>query len=119
MGFFSRLSTLGNRTLARSIAESFVETYLQIQQENLEASKEEQIRNTLRRMEKWSSAKEFADSDFLSDEENLDIKFVIYNLAIEESPVNRNRLSIPAKEIDAYNDEIISVLNERNIYEKS
>lgn len=116
MGFFSRLSTIGNRTLARTIAEAFARNYIEVQKENPDASKEEHIRESLRRMTKWPAAQEFAESDFLS-EDDLDISFVIYNVAVESSPMNKRKLSIPAKQIDAYNEEITNVLAEYGLPE--
>jgi hypothetical protein len=78
MGFFSRLSTIGNRTLARVIAEHFASEYISVKKEKPEKSNEELIRETLSRMTKWTSAQRLLSSDFLTDKNNLDIEFVIY-----------------------------------------
>ena len=118
MSFFSRFSTIGNRTLARVIAEQFAKKYIEVRKVMPKASKEEHIRETLRQMIKWPSAQELASSDFLSDKKNLDLVFVIYSIAVEESPVNKRRLSIPANQIDAYNEEITNVLKEHGLYDQ-
>lgn len=118
MGFFSRLSTIGNRTLARVIAEDFASKYITCKKEKPKNQKEELIRETLGRMTKWTSAQRLLSSDFFTDKNNLNLEFVIYNLVVEESPINKRRLIIPSSNIDAYVEEIINVLKERGLYDK-
>ena len=115
MGFFSRLATIGNRTLARTIAEQFTKEYKNAKDENPGQGKVDLIRTSLERMTNWPSAQYMLSTGFLDDEDNLELSFVIYNMAVEESPVNKRRLSIPAKQIDAYNEEITSVLRENGL----
>lgn len=115
MGFFSRLSTIGNRTLARVIAEDFASKYIIAKKEKPKNQKEELIKDTLSRMTKWTSAQRLLSSDFLTDKDNLELEFVIYNLVIEESPINKRRLIIPSSNIDAYIEEITNVLRERGL----
>lgn len=116
MEFFSRLSTIGNRTLARTIAEQFAKEFINAKNTNPKKSKADLIRETLGRMTNWQSAQNMLSTDFLDNEDNLDIPFLIYNMAIEESPINKRRLSIPANQIDAYNEEITNVLKEYGLY---
>lgn len=118
MGFFSRLSTIGNRTLARTIAEHFASEYISIKKGNPKKSNEEIIKETLSRMTKLSSAQRLLSSDFLIGKDNIDIEFVIYNLVVEESPINKRRSIIPQSNIDAYIEEITNVLKERGLYDK-
>ena len=118
MGFFSRLSTIGNRTLARTIAEQFAKEFISVKNTNPKKSKVDLIRETLGRMTNWPSAQSMLSSGFLDDEDNLGISFVIYNMAVEESPINKRRLSIPTNQIDAYNEEITSVLKENGLYDQ-
>lgn len=116
MGFFSRLSTIGNRTLARTIAEQFAKEFINAKNANPKKLKVDLIRETLGRMPNWQSAQSMLSTDFLDDEDNLDIPFLIYNMAIEESPINKRRLSIPANQIDAYTEEITNVLKEHGLH---
>lgn len=118
MGFFSRLSTIGNRTLARTIAEDFASKYIIAKKENPKKSNEELIKETLSRMTKLTSAQRLLSSDFLTNKDYLDLGFVIYSLVVEESPVNKRRLIIPSSNIDAYIEEITNVLEERGLYNK-
>lgn len=115
MGFFSRLSTIGNRTLARTIAEQFAKEFISAKNAYPEKSKVDLIRETLGRMPNRPSAQSMLSAGSLDDEDNLDISFVIYNMAVEESPINKRRLSVPANQIDAYTDEIINVLKEHGL----
>jgi|SRR3989344_394339 len=117
MGFFSKLSTIGNRTLARTIAEQFVKEFISAKGATPGKSKADLIRETLGRMTNWPSAQSMLSKGFLDDEDNLDISFVIYNMAVEESPINKRRLSVPANQIDAYTEEITNVLKEHGLHD--
>ena len=69
-------------------------------------------------MTNWPSAQKLLSPDFLTDKDNLDFAFVVYNLVVEESPMNKRKLIISASNTDAYIEEITNVLKERGLYDK-
>ncbi|MDQ3089939.1 MAG: hypothetical protein M3Q24_02175 [bacterium] len=112
MNFLKRFSTIGNRTLARTMAKEMVELYIRTKKENPKSTEDETLKKTLGHLNSKAAQKLLNTESFWEDNETRNLGTIIYIVVTDSSPMNEKRLFIPQNNVDVYIDEIQKVLNE-------
>jgi len=106
MSFLKKLFTIGNRTLARTIAKDFAEIYIQVRDKNTHQTSIDLIKKTLSKLDLPAAQELLKDQSFWQDSNNTDLEFVVYLLVTESSPINKKKLFLPSGNAEAYIEEI-------------
>jgi|GEM_PF-1274280 hypothetical protein len=115
MNFLRKIFKIGNRTLARTITEDFAKNYVKLMNEGVQRNPTELIKKTLS-LSKFPAAQELLNDElFWSENDNPELGHILYLIVTESSQSNKKRLFILESNVEAYVDEIETVLKEFGI----